>query len=94
MFLSHSSSVFNCPICRHNSSVAYALLNELRRIRFCSTEFLQAPCSANQTKLFKIGVPIKTGIRRIAICLFSAYPCKEIFQLAFQNIRKAYSMLC
>ena len=76
------------------SSVAYVLLNELRRIGLCSTEFSQAQCSTIRTKLLKIGAQVKVSVRRIAVCLSSAYPYKEIFQLAFQNIRKAYPMLC
>ncbi|MEP9411700.1 MAG: transposase [Candidatus Brocadia sp.] len=38
-----------------SSSVAYVLLNELRRIGLCSTEFSQAQCIMIRTKLFKIG---------------------------------------
>ncbi len=76
------------------SSVAYVLLNELRRVGLCSTEFSQAPCNTIRTKLLKIGARVKVSVRRIAVCLSSAYPYKEIFQLAFKNIRKAYPMLC
>ena len=76
------------------SSVAYVLLNELRRAGLCSTEFSQAQCNTIRTKLLKIGAQVKVSIRRIAVCLSSAYPYQEIFQLAFQNIRKAYPMLC
>ncbi|GAN34992.1 IS1380 family transposase [Candidatus Brocadia sinica] len=76
------------------SSVAYVLLNELRRIGLCSTEFSQAQCSTIRTKLLKIGAQVKVSVRRIAVCLSSAYPYKEVFQRAFQNIRKAYPMLC
>lgn len=34
------------------------------------------------------------GNKEVVVCLSSAYPYKEIFQFAFQNIRKAYLMLC
>ncbi|MDG6026503.1 MAG: hypothetical protein E3K40_07285 [Candidatus Brocadia sp.] len=72
----------------------YVLLNELRRTGLWSTEFSQAQCNTTRTKLLKIGAQGKVNVRRIAICLSSAYPNKEIFQPAFQNIHKAYPMLC
>ncbi|OOP56734.1 MAG: hypothetical protein AYP45_07460 [Candidatus Brocadia carolinensis] len=73
--------------------VAYVLLNESRRTGLCSTEFSQAQCSTIRTILFKIDAQIKVSVRRIAVCMSSAYPYKEIFQLAFQNICKTYPLL-
>ncbi|MCC7210838.1 MAG: transposase, partial [Candidatus Brocadia sp.] len=69
--------------------MAYVLLNELRWIGLCSTEFSQAQCNTIRTKLLKIGAQGKVNVKGIAVCLSIAYPYKEIFQPAFQNIRKA-----
>lgn len=76
------------------SYVAYVLLNELRRIGLCSTEFSQAQCNTIRTKLLRIGAQMKMSVRRIAVCLTSAYPYQEVFRLAFQNIQKADPLPC
>lgn len=76
------------------SSVAYVLLNELRRIALCSTEFARAQCNTIRTKLLKIGAQVRVSVRRISIALASGYPYQEVFRIALKNIRKAYPLLC
>jgi hypothetical protein len=46
------------------SSVAYVLLNELRRLGLSGTELAQARCDTIRTKLLKIGAQVKVTVRR------------------------------
>ena len=51
------------------SSVAYVLLNELRRVGLRSTEFAKAQCHTIRNKLLKIGGQIRISVRRISFSL-------------------------
>lgn len=76
------------------SSVAYVLLNELRRVGLCSTEFAKAQCHTIRNKLFKIGAQIRISVRRIHISFANGYPYQETFYRVYKNLRKAYSYSC
>lgn len=72
------------------SSVAYVLLNELRRVGLHSTEFARAQCHTIRDKLLKIGGQVRTSVRRISFSLANGYPYQKIFYQAYNNLRKAY----
>lgn len=74
------------------SSVAYVLLNELRRVGLRSTEFAKAQCHTIRNKLLKIGGQILTSVRRISFSLANGYPYQEVFYQAYDNLRKAYPL--
>ncbi|MCP4368615.1 MAG: IS1380 family transposase [Deltaproteobacteria bacterium] len=74
------------------SSVAYVLLDELRRIGLCSTDFAKAQCHTIRNKLFKIGAQIRISVRRICVSLADGYPYQRIFRQAYDNLRMAYSL--
>jgi len=76
------------------SSVAYVLLNELRRVGLCSTEFAKAQCHTIRNKLLKIGGQIRISVRRISFSLANGYPYQKIFYQAYDNLRKAYQLSC
>jgi len=76
------------------SSVAYVLLNELRRVGLHSTEFAKAQCHTIRNKLFKIGAQIRISMRRICVSLANGYPYQEIFEQAYENLRNAYRLSC
>jgi hypothetical protein len=61
------------------SSVAYVLLNELRRLGLAGTDLAQARCDTIRTKLLKIGAQVKVTVRRIWVHLASSYPYAELF---------------
>ena len=54
------------------SSVAYILLNELRRLGLQGTELAQARCDTIRTKLLKIGAQIRVTVRRVWVHLASS----------------------
>ncbi|MCP5002591.1 MAG: hypothetical protein GY941_01375 [Planctomycetes bacterium] len=74
------------------SSVAYVLLDELRRIGLRPTDFAKSQCHTIRNKLFKIGAQIRISVRRICISLADGYPYQKIFQQAYDNLRMTYSL--
>lgn len=74
------------------SSVAYVLLNELRKKGLRSTELAKAQCHTIRTKLLKIGALVRISVRRIYASLASGCPYQEIFQQVYDNLRKSYPL--
>jgi len=72
------------------SSVAYVLLNELRRVGLRGTDLARAQCATIRTKLLKIGALVSISVRRVWIRLASAYPLKALFAHVLANVRQAY----
>ena len=68
------------------STFAYILMDRLRTQALKGTEWVKKQCTTLQVKLIKIGAVITRNTRRIRIHLSSAYPHKDIFQVAYQNI--------
>jgi hypothetical protein len=61
------------------SSVAYLLLNELRRLGLAGTELARARCDTIRTKLLKIGAQVQVSVRRVWVHLSSACPYAALF---------------
>ena len=56
------------------SSMAYVLLNELRRIALRHTRFADATCGTIRLKLLKIGALVRRSVRRIKFAMASGFP--------------------
>ena len=69
------------------SSVAYVLLNELRRLGLTGTDLAQARCDTIRTKLLKIGAQVKVTVRRVWIHLASSYPYAALFTQVLDRLR-------
>lgn len=69
------------------SSVAYMLLDELRRLGLQGTELARARCDTIRNKLLKIGAQIHVSVRRIRVCLASSYPYVALFTQITQQLR-------
>jgi hypothetical protein len=69
------------------SSVAYILLNELRRLGLQGTELAQARCDTIRTKLLKIGAQIRVTVRRVWVHLASSYPYATLWTQIVGNLR-------
>jgi hypothetical protein len=69
------------------SSVAYILLNELRRLGLQGTELARARCDTLRTKLLKIGAQIRVTVRRVWVHLASSYPYATLFTQIVSNLR-------
>lgn len=61
------------------SSMAYILMESMRRIALKNTELATAQCETIRLKLYKIGAIILRNTRRIRFLLSSNYPKQELF---------------
>jgi hypothetical protein len=61
------------------SSIAYVLLQTLRRTALVGTELAKAQCGTIRLKLLKIGAQIRVTVRKIWISLAGGYPHAELF---------------
>jgi hypothetical protein len=75
------------------SSVAYILLNELRRLGLQGTELARARCDTIRTKLLKIGAQIRVTVRRVWVHLASSYPYATLWTQIVGNLRAGPSLI-
>lgn len=69
------------------ASLAYQLMQGIRRIGLAGTELAKAQCTTIRLKLFKIGAAVIGSVRRIRLLLSSACPCREVFLTAAERLR-------
>ena len=70
------------------SSVAYILLNELRRLGLEGTDLANARCDTIRLKLLKIGAQVRVTVRRVWIQLASSYPYAALFTQIVGHLRE------
>jgi hypothetical protein len=61
------------------SSIAYVLLQTLRRAALAGTELEKAQCGTIRLKLLKIGAQVRVTVRKIWISLSESYPYAALF---------------
>jgi len=61
------------------SSIAYTLMQTLRRIALAGTELAKAQCGTIRLKLLKIGAQIRVTVRKVWVSLSSGYPHAALF---------------
>ena len=69
------------------SSLAYVLLQMLRRLGLEGTELAKAQCSTIRLKVLKIGALIRITVRKVWVSLAGGYPYVTLF-------RQVYAKLC
>jgi hypothetical protein len=69
------------------SSVAYALLQALRRMGLADTPLAKAQCQTIRLKLLKIGALIRVTVRRCWVAFASSYPWQDLFTQVLRNVR-------
>jgi len=74
------------------SSVAYVLMNEMRRTALHGTSLARAQCDTIRVRLLKIGGLVKLSVRRLHVALSSVFPLQALFHQALENIRRAYPL--
>ena len=74
------------------SSVAYALLQALRRMGLRGTKLARASCQTIRLKLLKIGTLVRVTFRRCWVSFSSSYPFRSLFEQALANVQ-AFSRL-
>jgi hypothetical protein len=68
------------------SSVAYVLLQMLRRLGLEGTELAQAQCSSIRLKVLKIGALIRITVRKVWVSLASGYPYVTLFRQVYEKL--------
>jgi hypothetical protein len=61
------------------SSIAYVLMQTLRRMALAGTELEKAQCGTIRLKLLKIGAQVRVTVRKIWIALCESYPYAALF---------------
>ncbi len=69
------------------SSMAYLLLDALRRVGLRGTDMARAQCNTIRTKLLKIGAKIRVTVRRVWVSMNQACPYANLFRTAIANLR-------
>jgi len=75
------------------SSVAYVLVQALRRLGLVGTRLAQAQCGSIRLWLFKIGALVRVTVRKIWVSLSSACPYRDVFTQVYTNLRRVPSAL-
>jgi len=76
------------------SSVAYTLMQALRRLALAGTELAHAQCETIRRKLLKIGARIKVSVRKIWVSLSESCPVAELFIRVYENLRRLVVQRC
>ena len=71
------------------SSVAYMLMQALRRLGLKGTKMATAQCNTIRLKLFKIGAQVRISIRKVWVSLASGYPYLDLFYQVYRNLQAA-----
>ncbi len=70
------------------SSVAYVLLQTLRRVGLRGTPLAKAQCCTIRRKLLKIGAQIRISVRKVWIAFAQGYPYAALFAQAHKNLQR------
>jgi hypothetical protein len=65
------------------ASMAYVLLEGLRRIGLKATKLADATCSSIRLKLLKIGALVRISVRRVKIAMASSHPRQRAWAIAY-----------
>ena len=68
------------------SSVAYCLLQALRRLGLQGTELARAQCHTIREKMLKIGAQVRITVRRIWVAMASGCPYAEVFEQVYRRL--------
>jgi hypothetical protein len=74
------------------STVAYLLVNELRRSGLAGTQMQRAQAGTIRCRLLKIGAVVRVSVRRVYVALSSVYPLKQLFIEVLANIKRAHPL--
>jgi hypothetical protein len=68
------------------SSIAYVLLNALRRLGLSGTELAESQCQTIRLKLLKIGALVQVTVRKVWVRLSSSCPYAEVFRMVHAKL--------
>jgi hypothetical protein len=70
------------------ASLAYVLMEAVRRLALAGTELANATAGTIRLKLLKIGAVVTVSVRRIKLAFASSCPAKQLFMLAVERLRR------
>src|SRR5271157_2538748 len=71
------------------STLAYLLMQGLRRLGLAGTELAKAQCNTVRLKLLKIGAQIRITVRKVWVSLSTGYPYLELFRQVHRQLQVA-----
>jgi hypothetical protein len=71
------------------ASMAYVLVDSLRRLGLQATELANATCGTIRRKLFKIGALVAISVRRVKLAMASGCPYQAVFAAAHRALGAA-----
>jgi Transposase DDE domain group 1 len=74
------------------SSMAYILLNELRRVGLEGTKLGHAYVGTIRLRLLKVAAIVTVSARRILLAFSSVFPMWQVFRQALEKIKRAYPL--
>ena len=69
--------------------MAYVLVDTLRRVALCHTQFADAVATI-RLKLLKLGAQVRTSVRRLHFALAAGCPNRQEFAMAHLYLRRAF----
>jgi hypothetical protein len=70
------------------ASMAYVLVEALRRIGLAGTELAKATCGTIRLKLLKIGALVRLSVRRVKLAMASGCPFQEEWRTAYRALAR------
>jgi hypothetical protein len=70
------------------ASMAYVLLEALRRIGLAGTRFASATCGTIRLKLLKIGALVRLSVRRVKLAMASGCPFQDEWRAAYRALAR------
>ena len=70
------------------SSIAYVLLEALRRLGLSGTELAEAQCQTIRLKLLKIGALVRVTVRKVWVKMSSGCPYADVFRRVHANLSR------
>lgn len=71
------------------SSIAYTLMQTLRRLGLKGTSMATARCDTIRLKLLKLGAQVRVTVRKVWVSFSQAYPYRQLFHDVLANLRRA-----
>ena len=68
------------------SSIAYTLMNALRRLGLKNTKMSKARCDTIRLKLLKIGAQVRITFRKVWVSMSESCPYRRIFRQVYDNL--------
>ena len=68
------------------SSIAYTLMNALRRLGLKNTSMARARCDTIRLKLLKIGAQVRVTVRKVWVSMSESCPYRHIFRQVYDHL--------